>query len=216
MSDIVKNTTEHHSLYEEEVKMYNHYSQSNGVNHKELIVADSGQSNVEDKPSQDDKGLQKLSGLYNFDNVFQNEYLLEELLEFLSFEEIFAKVYPLNSTYSKLVNEANYLLLRKLADKLNITSGYLTTNLPAKERIVDVYKQVMVTLTEDKEINFKPTAFYTDSGLIGTNMWYSFHNIFDANTSNMYGGYVFSSNDGYNNHIQCYLCVPGAGVDNAF
>ena len=151
-----------------------------------------------------------------FDDVFTDEFLFEQLLDFFSFEEIFTLVQPLNKTYQRLAEEANYLLLRKLADKFYITSGYLTTDLPAHQKIVDVYNQALEVLNDERELNLKPTGFYTDAGLVGTNMWYSFHNIFDTNTSNMYGGYVFSSNNGYNNHIQFYLCVPGAGVDNTF
>jgi hypothetical protein len=202
MSGIAKSTNVDHNLSEEEIKMLKDNVKCNGNSHEEVIVTESEESKEENKTNQVKTIKKKLSGSHNFDNVFQDGYLLEELLDFLSFEEIFVKVYPLNRTYSKLVNEANYLLLRKLADKLNITGGYLTSDLPAKERIVDVYKQVLVTLNHEKELNLKPTAFYTNSGLIGTNMWYSFHNIFDMNTTNMYGGYVFSSNDGYNNHIQ--------------
>lgn len=216
MSDIVKSTVADHNLSEEEIKTLKDKVHCNGASYEEVIATESEETKEESKANQVKSSKKKLSGLHNFDNVFQDGYLLEELLDFLSFEEIFAKVYPLNRTYSKLVNEANYLLLRKLADKLHITGGYLTSDLPAKERIVDVYKQVLETLNKEKELNLKPTAFYTNSGLIGTNMWYSFHNIFDTNTTNMYGGYVFSSNDGYNNHIQCYLCVPGSGVDNTF
>jgi hypothetical protein len=103
-----------------------------------------------------------------------------------------------------------------LADKFFITSSYLVSDLPVENRIIDVYKQAIQDLSDGVVQNLKPTAFYTDSGLIGTNMWYSFHNIFDTNVSNMYGGYVFSSNTGSNNHVQCYLCQPCSGVDNAF
>ena len=196
--------------------MMNDKAQCNGGSHEEVIVTESAKSKGGEEINQSKTCKKKLSGSHNFQDVFEDGYLLEELLDFLSFEEIFTKVYPLNRTLSKLVNEANYLQLRKLTDKLHITSGYLTSDLPAREKIVDVYKQVITTINEEKEMNLKPTAFYTDSGLIGTNMWYSFHNIFDTNTSNMYGGYVFSSNNGNNNHIQCYLCVPGKGVDNTF
>jgi len=82
--------------------------------------------------------------------------------------------------------------------------------------MADVYRAVLRDLKEQPSQSLKPTGFYTDSGLVGTNMWYSFHNIFDTNVSNMYGGYVFSSNSGKNNHIQYYLCQPCGGVDNPF
>lgn len=158
----------------------------------------------------------KSSGKLTFDYVFQDDYLFERLLDYFTLEEIYSKFYQLNKTYSKLVEEANYLLLRKLTDAFHITSRYLTSDLPVHERIVDIYRDAISSINSEKDLDLKPTSFYTDSGLVGTNMWYSFHNIFDTNTANMYGGYVFSSNTGTNNHVQAYLCVPGNGVDNAF
>lgn len=159
---------------------------------------------------------EKWSERRSFDDIFHDDYLFETLLDYFTFEEIFTVFHQLNSKYAKLVDEANYLLLRKLTDKLHITSSYLVTDLPAREKIMEVYKQTVIAVREERTQNLKPTAFYTDSGLVGTNMWYSFHNIFDVNNTNMYGGYVFSSNSGTNNHVQAYLCQAGTGVDNNF
>jgi len=51
-----------------------------------------------------------------------------------------------------------------LIDKLNITSTYLTSDLPYHHRIVDVYKGVMKQIQDEKPVDIKPNAFYTDSG----------------------------------------------------
>ena len=107
--------------------------------------------------------------------------------------------YPLNNTYQRRVEEANYLLLRKLTEELHITSTYLTSDLPCRSRIVDVYKTAMRTIQDEKPFDLRPNAFTTDSGLVGTNMWYVMHNIFEI-ASSMYSHYVFSSKKEENNH----------------
>jgi len=162
------------------------------------------------------KDHEKLSGEWSFSALSEIDYVFEAILDFFSLEDIYKCIRPLSRRIMKLVEEENYLLLRKLIEKFNISSSYLTSDLPTHERIFDVYMKAMSSINEGKVYNLKPISFYTDSGLVGTNLWYSVHNIFDSNNQNMYGGYVFSSNTGTNNHVQSYLCVPAGGVDNTF
>lgn len=160
--------------------------------------------------------VKKASDGPTFHQIFEDEEILESLLSFFTLKEIFCKFIRLNKKIGDLTREANYLLLSKLVEDLNITSTYLTSELPAHEEIDSVYRQAVRDLEETKDADLKPQGFYTDSGLVGNNMWYGVHNIFDVNTSNMYGGYVFSSNKGSNNHLQFYISVPACGVDNPF
>jgi hypothetical protein len=146
--------------------------------------------------------------------VFADDYLFEQLLDYFSMNEIVKYFYCLNKTYKARISDSNYLLMEKLADKLNITSSFLTSDLAAKDNILDICRDVSKTIEEAKIVDLKPNCFYTDSGIVGTNMWYGTHNIFETNTT-MYYGYVFSSNKGTNNHIQAYLCAPG-GYNNTF
>jgi len=158
--------------------------------------------------------VKKSHANFTFDETFSDDYLFEILIDYFTLDQIYKWVYPLSKVYRQKVEEANYLLLGKLADKLNITSTYLTSDLPCSRRVVDVYKRALISIQEEKPVDLKPNAFSTDSGLIGTNMWYGMHNIFDNQTS-QYSYYVFSSNKGENNHIQAYLCNPGS-YDNNF
>lgn len=149
-----------------------------------------------------------------FDSVFSDDFLFEQLLDFFNLDEIIKYFYLLNKSFKARVNDANYLLTLKFADKLNITPTFLTSDLAARDNILDIYRAVSKTVEEAKIIDLKPNWFYTDSGIVGTNMWYGMHNIFETNTT-MYYGYVFSSNKGTNNHIMAYLCAPG-GYNNTF
>lgn len=149
-----------------------------------------------------------------FDSVFADDFLFEKLLDYFNLDEIIKYFLPLNKNYKTKVTESNYLLTVKFADKLNITPTFLKSELAAKDNILDIYRDVSKIVEESKIIDLKPNWFYTDSGIVGTNMWYGMHNIFETNTT-MYYGYVFSSNKGTNNHIMAYLCAPG-GYNNTF
>ena len=211
-----ENKIEEEKIVEKESDTQDPHQKLNGDINTKLQTNDLAVKNDEEICNKDGHWNKKLSGDFSFEDIFLNDFIFEEFLEFFSFEEIFRYIYPLNKKFRKLVNESNYMLFQKMADCFNITSGYLTSDLPASENILEVYKQAIFETSEGKEIDMKPQGFYTDSGLVGTNMWYSFHNIFDTNTSNMYGGYVFSSGKGKNNHVQFYLGVPAWGVDNPF
>lgn len=155
-------------------------------------------------------GLVKKSfGNSKFNEIFADDFMFELLLDYFTLNEIYLLFYPLSKYFQSKVEESNYLLLGKLTDKLHITSTYLTSDLPCHQKIVEVYKDVIRAIQEEKPVDLKPNAFTTDSGLIGTNMWYGMHNIFEIANS-MYSYYVFSSNKGENNHIQAYLCNPGS------
>mmetsp|Transcript_23538 Transcript_23538/g.20888 ORF Transcript_23538/g.20888 Transcript_23538/m.20888 type:complete len:203 (-) Transcript_23538:707-1315(-) len=202
MSDISKTKVEEEKIVEKENLSTNIHSQSNGKSAEEGGHSTSKLANQNDQSSEAGDTKKKLSGNLISNQFLEDEYILEGIMDFFTFREIFVYFYPLNKTVQRLVKEANYLLLRKLADYFNITSGYLTSELPANEDMLDVYQQAQIDMNNERDLDLKPQAFYTDSGLVGTNMWYSFHNIFDTNNSNMYGGYIFSTNSGTNNHIQ--------------
>jgi len=180
------------------------------------IEAENSKSVQDNEESKAEHVIKEKEGraVCKLDIVLENDYIFETLLSFFTFEEIYRIIVPLSKIYRNHVEDANYLLLTKLADKLNITSSFMTSDLPAHWSVVDIYKDAMRAVETGDMINLKPNAFFTDSGLVGTNMWYSFHNIFETNTT-MYYGYVFSSSKGSNNHVQCYLCVPG-NYDNTF
>jgi hypothetical protein len=186
------------SKYTASTKSDEHNTQSNGQ------ISHQGFDDTSGEQAVDTENDDSLQDKITFTKVFEDDYLLELLLDFFSLEGIYKHIYPLNKTFKARVTESNYLLLEKLADRLHITSTFLSTDLPAKESVVDIYKDTVRTIEEDKVVNIKPNCFYTDSGLVGTNMWYSMHNIFESNTT-MYYGYVFSSNKGTNNHVQAYL-----------
>lgn len=150
----------------------------------------------------------------SFAQIFEDDFLFETLLDFFSLDDIYTTFSCLNRLYQQKVEEANYLLLRKLTDKLHISPTYLTSDLPCHSRVVDVYKSAVRRIEEGKPVDLKPNSFTTDSGLVSPNMWYSMHNIFEA-ASSQYSYYVFSSNKGENNHIQAYLCNPSS-YDNTF
>ncbi|CAI2367580.1 unnamed protein product [Moneuplotes crassus] len=160
--------------------------------------------------------FEKLTGKISSELIFEDDEILNVILEFFTLGEIVVIFFPLNSRIKGLVQKENYLLFEKLIEELNITSCYTTSDLPVYEDIGAVYKQAICDFEDEKETDLKPQAFYTDSGIIGSNMWYGFHNIFGSNTSNIYGGYVFSSNKSKNNHVQFYLSVPTFGVDNKY
>lgn len=196
------------SKYTASTQSDEHNTQSNGqISHQDF-------EDTREEQSVAVKNLDSSQDKINFAKVFEDDYLFELLLEYFSLEGIYKHIYPLNKAFKARVAESNYLLLEKFADRLHITSTFLSTDLPAKESIIDIYKDTVKTIEEDKVVNIKPNCFYTDSGLVGTNMWYSMHNIFETNTT-MYYGYVFSSNKGTNNHVQAYLWNPGS-YDNAF
>jgi hypothetical protein len=71
-------------------------------------------------------------------------------------DEIVKYVYRLNKTYKAKVIESNYLLMVKFADKLNITSTFLTSDLAARDNILDIYRDVSKTIEEAKIIDLKP------------------------------------------------------------
>jgi len=189
-------------------------AQLNGHLDVKPVLKEESKEEVKGVDVQFDQEEKKLSEKATFDIAMNDDYVFETLLDYFSLNEIYLYIYPLNKSYEQRVEEANYLMFRKMADKLHITSTYLTSDLPAKRRIIDVYKETIEAVEENKVMDLKPHAFFTDSGLVGTNMWYSFHNIFETSTS-MYSGYVFSSNKGANNHVQSYMCVPGS-YDNTF
>ena len=173
-------------------------------NNEEVIVTEQPKNYIEKKPK----------STIPFDEIFDDDYLFELLLDYFDLNDIYLTFYPLNSKYQNKVEESNYLLLGKLTDKLNITQTYLSSDIPCYKRIVDLYKSAVRTIQNEKPVDLKPNPFSTDSGLVGTNMWYGMHNIFQANNS-MYSYYVFSSNKGEKNHVQTYLCCPGT-YDNNF
>lgn len=189
-------------------------------NKSDGLVKINGVSNTSTNNSEQNNEEVKSSGLakagfekkgencISFYQVFDDDYVFEILIDYFSLNQIYKLFYSLNKYYQEKVESANYLLLRKLIDKLNISSSYLTSDLPWRERIVNVYKSALKKIEEAKPVDLKPNAFTTDAGLIGTNMWYGMHNIFEVANS-MYSYYVFSSNKGENNHIQAYLCNPG-------
>lgn len=171
----------------------------------------SEQNNEESIPIEQSKtGLEKnIKYTITFSEIFEDDYLFELMLDYFSLNDIYLIFPSLNSKFQFKLEESNYFLLGKLTDKLNITSTYLTSDIPCHRRIVDLYKSAMKSIKEQKEIDLKPNPFTTDSGLVGTNMWYGMHNIF-LSSNNLYSYYIFSSNKGEKNHVQSYLCCPGA------